>query len=145
MGTPLSIPPILWDQHPVALTHFAHSMGLAQPTGLVGNSPFLEELPEDSGLRPIVLCLHAGAGWVVLGFDEALRGARSSTWTWSTQPLLGNNKPQTTTSSTHQGPAHRLLLLLLVGILALPHKDLETCLIKDVAVLRGGMTAEIRT
>lgn len=43
---PIPIQGFLWHQKGT-LTHFSHGVGLAQPTSLVRDSPFLEELPED--------------------------------------------------------------------------------------------------
>lgn len=54
MKVPSAHPPIpiqgVLQCQKVTPTNFAHSVGLAQPTGLAGDSPFLEELPEDTRL-----------------------------------------------------------------------------------------------
>lgn len=58
--------------HHVKLTYLSHTVGFTKALSLPFIPPGLEQMLEHRRFSSLGHHLHSGAGWVVLGFDEAL-------------------------------------------------------------------------
>lgn len=119
--------------HACGGTYPSHTVGGAEAVGLALLPPGLEELLEHSRLCSLGHHLHAGAGWVVLGFDVALESEQNGGKTWICPLFSGVTDRKG--FLTDQCPVESFLTLHLGGLFAFPHHHTGASVVQDVAVL----------